>query len=128
MGALRSSKKRENLKEGLNKINILKNKLMHICIKENNICDLIKTFDLEASLMTAEATILSSLERNESRGAHNRDDYPKKDKKGFYNTKVKLKDNKLEIRKSNLNKPSKELLTIIKETKEINNFSDKLLE
>ncbi|KGG00298.1 MULTISPECIES: FAD-binding protein [Prochlorococcus] len=121
-------KKRESLKEGLNKINILKNKLMHICIRENNICDLIKTFDIEASLMTAEATILSALTRNESRGAHNRDDYPRKDKKGFFNTKVKLKDNKLEIRKSNLNKPSKELLKIIKETKEINNFSDKLLE
>ena len=40
---------------------------MHICIKENNIYDLIKTFDLEASLMTAEATILSALARKKQR-------------------------------------------------------------
>jgi succinate dehydrogenase / fumarate reductase flavoprotein subunit len=33
-------------------------------------------FDLKASLLAARATVESALERKESRGAHNRSDYP----------------------------------------------------
>lgn len=38
--------------------------------------DLAHALDLRASLVTAEATILCAIERRESRGAHNRLDYP----------------------------------------------------
>jgi succinate dehydrogenase / fumarate reductase flavoprotein subunit len=41
--------------------------------------DLALALDVKAMLLTAEATVVSALERRESRGAHNRSDYPRLD-------------------------------------------------
>jgi succinate dehydrogenase flavoprotein subunit len=41
--------------------------------------DLAHAFDLHGSLLAAEATIESALERRETRGAHNRSDFPERD-------------------------------------------------
>ena len=38
--------------------------------------DLAHALDLRASLVSAEASLLGAIERRESRGAHNRSDYP----------------------------------------------------
>ena len=43
---------------------------MDIRIDEHSSEDLALILDLQSSLISAEATILSALERNESRGAH----------------------------------------------------------
>jgi succinate dehydrogenase / fumarate reductase flavoprotein subunit len=41
--------------------------------------DLAHAFDLQGSLLAAEATLASALERRETRGAHNRADFPRQD-------------------------------------------------
>ena len=38
--------------------------------------DLSLAFSLDASILTAEATIMSALKRKESRGSHQRSDFP----------------------------------------------------
>ena len=47
----------------------------------NNNVELISILELRNALVISEAVVLSALKREESRGAHHRDDYPKKDKK-----------------------------------------------
>ena len=51
-------------------------KNIDVRLSELNNQDLIHALDLRASLLSAEATILSALERKEIRGAHQRKDYP----------------------------------------------------
>ena len=58
-------------------IEIIENKLKNVDVRidKNNCEDLTLIFDLKASLISAKATIISALERNESRGAHQRSDF-----------------------------------------------------
>ncbi len=90
-------KDEESLKIGLKKINNLKKSLVDIevVINHHNNQDLVNIFDLEASLQTAESTLISALERKESRGAHQRSDYPEIDYKEEINYAVFLKNDKL---------------------------------
>ena len=71
-------KNKKLLLEGLNKVEKIKNKLNDIDVKiyRDNCEDLCLIFDLQSSLVSAEATIISALERRESRGAHQRSDFP----------------------------------------------------
>ncbi len=70
------------LKEGLSKIEDLQSKLKDIDVRihEHNCNDLAMVFDLQSSLISAKATIISCMERKESRGSHQRSDYPKIEK------------------------------------------------
>ena len=63
------------LLEGLSKIETIKNKLKNIDIRidKYNCEDLVLIFDLQSSFYSAKATIISALQRNESRGAHQSD-------------------------------------------------------
>ena len=86
-------------------------------------------FDLQSSLVSAEATIISALERNESRGAHQRDDFPILDSQFQYNCLVKMDDNSnLKISKAPLKKLDKELKGIIANATKEEELSNKLLE
>ena len=90
------------LNTGLKKIREIKNKLHNICVRiyDHNCQDLITVMDLESSIITAEATILSALKREESRGAHQRNDYPEINSEKCYNTLIKLdKNNNLIVSK-----------------------------
>ena len=64
-------KSEELLLKGLKEINIIKNKLndVDVRIDQYNCDDLALVFDLQSSLISAEATIISALARNESRGS-----------------------------------------------------------
>ena len=66
------------LLEGLTKIEKIKTKLSDIDVRIDNYnCnDLALVFDLQSSLISAKATLISALQRNESRGAHQRSDFP----------------------------------------------------
>lgn len=66
------------LVEGLRRLDNLKDRHAHIGVHPNiaGFAGLSHAFDLSASLLAAQATIDSALERRESRGAHNRSDYP----------------------------------------------------
>ena len=122
-------KKRTNLEKGIEKINLLKKAFSNIdiCI-DNNFNDLINTFDLAASIMTAEATLKSSLERNESRGAHQRSDYPIINRERNYNILTKLIGNNIYIYKKECKKLRMDLLENLKKSKVDEDVSDKLLE
>ena len=120
------------LEEGLNKISDLeiRAKDIDISVEKDNYDDLINLFNIEASLLTAKATILSSLNRKESRGAHQRKDFKNKNDEFKKNIIVSLNkiDKKLNIEIRNIKDLDKELKDIVKKTKEISNFRGKLIE
>ena len=127
-GVLREESK---LKDGLNKINILKDSIEHLDVRPDSegFEDLMLAFDLEGSIMSAEATILGAIERKESRGAHQRNDYSEISQDMSANFNIKLNNsNELEVDKVDLKKMSNELSEIINNTQSITDFSGMLLE
>ena len=86
-------------------------------------------FDLEGSIISASATLLSAAKRQESRGAHQRTDFKEIDNSFNLNVKVDMDLNSnLVITEKKLENMSDEQISAIKKTKEINDFSGKLLE
>ena len=86
-------------------------------------------FNLQSSLITAKATIISALERNESRGAHQRSDYPILDKSFQFNCLVFMDENSnLKISKIPLKELNNKLKKIIANQKKEEDISKKLLE
>ena len=99
-------------------------------INGNHCEDLPLVFELESSLITAEATIISALERKESRGAHQRSDFPEINSLCKFNSVVSFdKTNKeLKINKIPLKKLKNELKKLISVSKKEENIKNKLLE
>ena len=60
--------------------------------------DLHDWFELRAMLMTAETVVRSALERTESRGAHQREDFPVADYRLLKNQVVEIKDGEITLR------------------------------
>ena len=117
--------------EGLTKIDRIKTKLNDIDIRidKYNCEDLALIFDLQSSLISAKATILSSLQRNESRGAHQRSDFAKLDTSFEFNSIVSMDENSnLKISKLPLKELNETLKKIIKNAKRELDIKDKLLE
>lgn len=79
-GVVRSE---EGLLEGLRQINELEERQARIGVNPDmaGFAGLAHAFDLNASLLAARSTMECALERRESRGAHNRSDYPEIDPK-----------------------------------------------
>ena len=98
-GVVRSE---EGLKRGLEEIAELKAALPTIDVRPTSegFGDLAHVLDLRASLATAEASLLGALERCESRGSHNRSDYPNQDPALTVNFHLQLQDGKLLIEPS----------------------------
>lgn len=127
-GVVRSEDK---LKQGLQQMTDLKEKLKDVDVRPDSegYEDLMLAFDLESSIMSAEATILSALERRESRGAHQRTDHTALDEKQMMNYRISLNDDHtLKLKKHDIPELSDELKNIIKNTKEITDFSGMLIE
>ncbi len=125
-------KNKKLLKEGLEKIEIIKTKLNDIDVRidKHNCDDLTLTFDLQSSLISAEATIISALERNESRGAHQRSDFPQLNTSFEFNCLVSMddKNSKLIISKVSLKQPNKNLKEILSYANREEDIKGKLLE
>ena len=119
------------LKKGLEKIDGLKKALIELDVRPNSegFEDLMLAFDLEGSIISASATLLSAAKRRESRGAHQRTDFKEIDNSFNLNIKVNMDfDGNLKLSEKKLDKMSEAQEEAIKYTKQINNFSGKLLE
>ena len=66
--------------------------------------------------------------RKESRGAHQRSDFPYSEDSGNCNYIVKYKNEKLEVYRKEIAKLNNQFKEIIDKTKKINNFNGKLIE
>ena len=125
-------KSKDLLTKGLDKIRIIQTKLKDVDIRidEHSCEDLALIFDLQSSLISAEATILSALERNESRGAHQRSDFQETDPSCEFNCliQIDLTSQKLKVSKSPLKKLNKSLQNFVNGARREVNFKNKLLE
>ena len=127
-GVVKSEKK---LKKGLSEIANLKEASKDLDVRPDSegYQDLMLAFDLQASLISSEATLLSALNREESRGAHQREDFEDIDKKFNVNMKVEFDNNEnLLLTKEDTPSLKEELKSLIAKTKEIDNFEGMLLE
>ena len=119
------------LLEGLSKIESIKTKLSDVDVRidQYNCEDLALIFDLQSSLFSAKATIVSALQRNESRGAHQRSDFPILAPLCQFNSLVSMDDNNnLKISKVPLKELNEEQKTIVANAKREEDIKNKLLE
>ena len=124
-------RKESDMKEGILQIKELKKALQYIDVRPDSegFQDLMLAFDLEGSIYSAEATIIPAIQRKESRGAHQRSDYPQTVHEQQLNYHIKLdSNNKLNISKQPIAVLENELREIIRNTKAIENFDGMLLE
>ena len=124
-------KNEEKLKEGLKKIEDLKEASKNLDVRPDSegYQDLMLAFDLEASIVSSEATLLSALNRRESRGAHQREDFPEIAKDENVNIRIELdKDQSINLYKESIPSLNKKLEELINKTKEISSFEGMLLE
>ena len=120
------------LEEGFKKIENLEFKLKDVDVRidQHNCDDLALVFDLQSSLISAKATIISALERNESRGAHQRSDFPEVNPSCEFNCLVRMnkENSSLKISKVPLKKLRDELKIVISNATRDEDLTDKLLE
>jgi succinate dehydrogenase / fumarate reductase flavoprotein subunit len=90
--------------------------------------DLAHVLDLRGGLLAAEATLRGAIERRESRGAHNRSDFPETDPALCVNFYTRLHDRCLEIRKEPVPDASPELDEILRTTPQVVMTPEHLLE
>ncbi len=124
-------KNKNLLLEGFSKIEIIESKLKNIDVRidKYNCEDLALIFDLQSSLLSAKATIISALEREESRGAHQRSDFTNLNSKFKFNCLISMdENNNLKISKVPLKELKDTLKKIIAGVKKEDNISGKLLE
>lgn len=77
-----------DLKAMIVKLSELKERFKNISVQDKGLVfntDLMEAIELENLLLNAEATVYSALNRNESRGAHTREDFPARDDVNWMN-------------------------------------------
>ncbi len=124
-------KNEEKLNKGLQEIENLKEASKDLDVRPDSegYQDLMLAFDLQASLVSSESTLISALSREESRGAHQRDDYKEINNDFNVNMRVKFdSDDNILLSKDNVPALNKDLKNLITKTKEIDNFEGMLLE
>ena len=127
-GVVKSEKK---LIKGLSEIDSLKEASKNLDVRPDSegYQDLMLALDLEASLISSEATLMSALSRKESRGAHQREDFIDLSEDENVNVRIELEeDKKIKLTKDPIPTLRKDLENIIKKTNEISNFEGMLLE
>ncbi len=125
-------KNEELLLEGLKRIEIINTRLRDVDVRidQHNCEDLALIFDLQSSLISAKATIISALARNESRGSHQRSDFPNLNKDFNFNCVVNMDriNNNLNLSKFPIKVLNEDLKKIIRNAKKEEEKKEKLLE
>ena len=116
----------KDLLKGLEDLSSLEMTLNKIDISSKE--DFLNFLDFNSSLVTAKATIMSAIMRKESRGSHQRSDFPGSRKIFNCNFEVILENGKMIVKKRNLIPLKKSLNNFIENTKSISNFKGRLLE
>ena len=127
-GVVRTEKK---MIDGLHQIEELKERSRKLDVRPDSegYEDLMLAFDFEASIISAEATLLSANKREESRGAHQRSDFPKLSKSDLVNYRVSLDtDERLNLKKNKIKALNSDLKNIVNNTSEIGDFTGRLIE
>ena len=116
--------------KGIEKVNELESLLPNIDVRSefNNQNDLVNKLDLHSSLVTARVTILSALERKESRGAHQRSDFQKSQEAFNFNIDVLMKDDTFIIKRRSPKTPNQELINHLGQSDREEAIAKKLLE
>jgi len=124
-------KSEKSIKEGIKKIKSLKKRseFVDVRIEKNNVQDLINLLNLKSSIITSEATLLSSLARRESRGAHQRSDYKNFSKSENYNYLISMENNNSLVISKEIIKPlEKKYKDLLIDRKIFKDFKNRLLE
>ena len=125
-------KNEELLSKGLEKIEVINSKLsdIDVIVDQYNCDDLALIFDLKSSLTSAKATIISALAREESRGAHQRSDFPDLNLDFNFNCAVTMDKNNgnLSISKIPLKRLNENLKAMVQNNIREEEKKEKLLE
>ena len=120
-----------SIEVGILKLKELKNNIndLDVRIDAEGYQDLVLAYDVEASIMSAEATLKTALERRESRGAHQRKDYPNTVDAENINYVIRLSiNNEIEINRRELIVLRSDLESEVKVNSNVFVSKDKLLE
>ena len=125
-GVVRSA---ERLERGLVRVTELNEQLPEVDVRATaeGYGDLAHVLDLRASLATAEASLRGALERTETRGAHNRSDYPELDPDLRVNLETSLDDDVMRVTRAQVAPVPDHLTDWVKDDGEVE-LSGRLLE
>jgi succinate dehydrogenase / fumarate reductase flavoprotein subunit len=90
--------------------------------------DLALALDLRGGLLAAQATVIGAIERRETRGAHNRADFPDLDEGLRVNFYTRLREGRISIRNAPVPAASPELDEILRTAPRVEAGADRLLE
>ncbi len=93
------------MREGLKKLEALRERLLHAALPDTSKVfntARIEALELDNQMAVAYATAASALIRTESRGAHCREDYPKRDDKNWLKHTLYLPDDSIKFRPVNM--------------------------
>ncbi|MEU4700149.1 FAD-dependent oxidoreductase [Nonomuraea dietziae] len=101
----------DGLKQALTGIDALTDRAQQVDVSPTaeGHADLAHLLDLQASLLVAKATVLGAIARRETRGCHNRSDYPELDEALTKTLEVSMDDRELRVGSRPLPEPAPEL-------------------
>ncbi len=93
------------MQEGLTKLNALNERLKSAALTDSSLVfntAKIEALELENLMITARATALTAITRTESRGAHSREDFPKRDDANWIKHLLYMSDHSIDSRAVNM--------------------------
>jgi succinate dehydrogenase flavoprotein subunit len=120
----------QDLERGLRELQQIRDALPDVDVRPGaeGWSDLAHALDLHGGLLAAEATLRGAIERRETRGAHNRSDFPDLDPSLEVNFYARISDDRVSIEPRPVPEPSPELGDLIRSAPKVEAGADRLLE